>query len=226
VGAVLGRAVVAQGNPAKVDEVVAFVRDRVQPLVDSLPGSHGLSMFANRETGMIVVNTAWADEAALTASDAELKGVRQEAITLLEAPEVEIHILEPALIFQVGPDQPGYWARAAEVQHAPEKIDETIAMFRDVALPTMRERFAGINTVALLVNRRTGFSVANITYTSREAMEVSRDEADRMRRNNLRAADAELRNVRELEVAIVGIRPPMDLPAQGRPVEFPSELRR
>lgn len=221
----LGRAVVAQGNPAKIDEVVAYVRDRVVPLADSLPGSHGLSMFVNRDNGMIVVNSVWADEAALAASDAELAASRQEAIGVLEAPEVEIHIVEPALIFQNEPDRPGFWARAAEVQHAPDKVDEGIARFRDIALPAMRERFAGINTIALLVNRKTGYSVVNITYTSREAMEASREEADRMRTENLRAAGAELLNVRELEVAIVGIRPPVDLPAQGRPVEFPSSLR-
>jgi quinol monooxygenase YgiN len=226
VGGVLGRAVVAQGNPAKVDEVVAYVRDRVQPLVDSLPGSHGLSMFANRETGLIVVNSVWADEAALAASDAKLKASRQEAITLLEAPEVEIHVLEPAVIFQNEPDRPGFWARAAEVEHAPERMDEAITGFRDVALPAMRERFAGINTIALLVNRETGYCVANITYTSREAMDASRAEAERMRSENLRAAGAELLGVRELELVIVGIRPPVDLPAQGRPVEFPSSTKR
>jgi len=226
VGVVLGRAVVAQGNPAKVDEVVAFVRDRVQPLVDSLPGTHGLSMFVNRETGMIVVNTAWADEAALTASDAELRGVRQEAITLLEAPEVEIHVVEPAVLFQNAPDEPGFWARATEIQDAPERMEGAIANFRYGAMPAIRERFEGVNTIALLVNRRTGYAVANITYTSREAMEASREAADRLRSDNMREQGSEVLAVREMEVAIVGIRSPVDLPAQGRPVEFPSELRR
>jgi len=226
VDVVLGRAVVAQGNPAKVDGVVGFVRERVQPLVDSLPGSHGLSMFVNRETGMIVVNTAWADEASLTASDAELSGVRQEAITLLEAPEVEIHIMEPAVLFQNAPDQPGFWARATEIQDAPERMEAAIANFRDVAMPAIRAGFAGVNTIALLVNRRTGYAVANITYTSREAMEATREAARRLRADNLRDQGSEVLAVRELEVAIVGIRPPVDLPAQGRPVEFPSELRR
>lgn len=222
----LGRAVTAQGNPAKVDEVVAYVRDRIVPLVDSLPGSYGLSMFVNRETGMIVVNTVWSDEAALKASDAELADSRREAIAVLEAPDLEIQVVEPAVIFQKGPDLPGYWARAALVQDGPERMDEAIARFRDQALPSMLEQFEGINTVALLVNRQTGYCVANVTYTSREQMEASRDEADKMRSAGLRAGGAELLDVRELEVAIVGIRPPVDLPAQGRPVEFRSSLRR
>jgi hypothetical protein len=223
---VLGRAVVAQGNPAKVDEAVVYVRDRIVPLANSLPGSHGLSMFVNRETGLVVVNTAWADEAALTDSNTALAEPRRAVIELMEAGEPEIHVVEPAVIFQNAPDQPGYWSRAAEIQHPPMQMDEAIAGFRDVALPAMRAQFAGINTVALLVNRRTGYSVVNVTYTSREAMESSRDAAADMRARNLRNSGAVLLNLRELEVAIVGIRPPVDLPAQGGAVEFPSSLRR
>jgi len=46
-----------------------------------------------------------------------------------------------------------------------------------------------------------------------------------MRSENLGRAGAQLLNVRELEIAIVGIRSPVDLPAQGQPMEFPSSTR-
>jgi hypothetical protein len=222
VEAVFGRAVILQGNPAKVDEAIAFIRDQVSPLVNSLEGSHGLSMFANRETGQVVVSTSWADEAALVASDGQLGESRREGARILEAGEPRVEIYEPAVIFQNAPDQPGYWSRAVEAQHQPDRLEQSIAIFRDTAIPAMREHFAGINTAALLVNRKTGRSLASVTYTSREAMEASRDEADRMRSENLGRQGAELLTVMEMEVAIVGIRPPVDLPAQGRPVEFPA----
>ena len=224
VEAVLGRAVIAQGNPAKVDEVVAYVRDRVQPLVEAEAGSHGLSMFANRETGMVVVSTSWQDEDALNASDEHLAAVRREALTLLEAPEPRIEIMEPAVIFQNAPDQPGYWSRASETRYPVDRLEEAIATFTTQALPAIRERFEGVNTIALLVNRRTGHSVANVTYTSREALDASRDSAEQLRTESLRRTGAEPANVMELEVAIVGIRPPVDLPSQGGPVEFPATI--
>ncbi len=226
VAVVLGRAVVAQGNPAKVDEVVAFVRDRVQPLADSLPGSLGLSMLVNRDTGMVVVNSVWSDEAALAASDDALRDVRQEALSMIGAPAAEIHVIEPAVIFQSEPDRPGFWTRATEIQEAPERMDQQIATFRDVVMPAIREHFAGANTIGLMVDRKTGYAVANISYTSREAMEATRGAADRLRSESVRDEGAEVLRVLELEIAIVGIRPPIDMPAQGRPVEFPSSLRR
>src|SRR3954452_22480751 len=116
VDTMLGRAVIAQGHPANVDEVVAFVRDRVVPLVDSLPGSHGLAMWVNRETGMIVVNTAWTDEAGLVGSNEQLASLRSETLQLLGASEARIEVLEPAVLFQNAPDQPGYWSRATETR--------------------------------------------------------------------------------------------------------------
>jgi hypothetical protein len=219
--AVLGRAVIAQGDPEKVDEVVAFVRDRVQPLVDSLPGSHGLGMWANRETGVIVVSTAWEDETALNGSDEQLAPVRSEALRLLGAQETRIEILEPAVMFQNAPDQPGYWSRTTETHAPPERMEENILLFTTELLPAIRE-IPGANTVGLLVNRRNGHAVSSVTYDSKEALDASRERAGRLRVESVVRLGAKVMNVMELEVAIVGIRPPIDLPAQGRPAEFPS----
>lgn len=217
----LGRAVIAQGSPAKVDEVVAFVRDRIQPLVDSLPGSHGLGMWANRETGQIVVNTVWEDEAALIASDEQLAAVRSEALELFGAPEPRIEILEPAVMFQNMPDQPGYWSRATETRTPVERMEENIGLFTSEVLPAIRE-IEGFNTVALMVNRREGRTVANVTYTSRAELDASRPRAARLRQESVTRLGAEVTGVMELEVAIVGIRPPIDLPSQGEQVESPT----
>jgi len=217
----LGRAVIAQGNPANVDEVVTFVRDRVVPLVDSLPGSHGLAMWVNRETGMIVVNTAWADEAALVGSNEQVASLRSETLQLLGASEARIEVLEPAVLFQNAPDHPGYWSRATETRAPVDRMEENIGLFSSEVLPAIRE-IPGFNTIALLVNRNEGRMVANVTYTSREELDASRERAARLREESVTRLGAKVTGVMELEVAIVGIRPGIDLPAQGTPVEFPA----
>jgi hypothetical protein len=218
----LGRAVIAQGDPAKVDEVVAFVRDRVQPTADSLPGSHGLGMWVNRQSGMVVVNSAWEDESALNNSDEQLAPLRREALELLGAMDVRIEIFEPAVMFQKAPDQPGYWSRATETQSPPELVQDNITLFASELLPAIRQ-IPGANTVGLVVNRSTGRAVSNVTYASKEALIASRQRAARLREESVERLGAEVTNVMELEVAIVGIRPPIDLPAQGRPVQFPID---
>jgi hypothetical protein len=216
----LGRAVIAQGNPVKIDEVVAFVRDRVVPLVDSLPGSRGLGMWVNRETGVIVVNSAWEDEAALLGSNEQLASARSEALQLLGASEARIDVLEPAVMFQNAPDQPGYWSRVTETRAPLERMEENIGLFTSEVLPAIRE-IPGFNTIALLVNRTEGRMVANVTYASREELEASRERAARLREESVTRLGAKVTGVMELELVIAGIRPGIDLPAQGAPVEFP-----
>ena len=216
----LGRAVIAQGNPAKVDEVIAFIRERVQPLADAQAGSHGLSMFVNRETGLVLVSSAWEDEAALRSSDAQLEPARRQALALLEAPEPRIEIMQPIIIFQNSRDQVGYWTRASELRFPPDRLDDGIATFRSELLPAIRARLEGVNSIALMLNRQTGHGVVNVTFTSREALDASREVADQLRSEFVRDTGAEAVGVMEMEVAIVGIRPPIDLPAQGAPVEF------
>ena len=43
-------------------------------MVDSLPGSRGLGMCVNRETGQVVVHGAWEYRAALDASAGHIAG--------------------------------------------------------------------------------------------------------------------------------------------------------
>src|SRR4051795_8925012 len=105
VDAVLGRAVIATGDPAKIEEGIAFIRERVQPVVDSLPGSHGLGMWVNRETGQFVVSTVWEDEASLLASDERMSPFRAEGLAMMGAPEARIEIHEPAAFAQTKPSE-------------------------------------------------------------------------------------------------------------------------
>ncbi len=45
------RTATVHGDPKAVDDGVAFLRDRVMPAIEGLPGYVGLSMLADRDTG-------------------------------------------------------------------------------------------------------------------------------------------------------------------------------
>jgi hypothetical protein len=217
----IGRAVVATGDPAKIDELVAFTRDEIQPVVDGLPGSHGLGMWVNRKTGDVVVSTAWQDEAALKASDERLAPLRAEALRRFGSAEPRIEILEPVLIWQRDPSQVGQWTRAAEVRHPVDRLVENLASFKEHTLPAILE-FPGVSTVALMANRTTGLTVLNVAYATDAEFEASRDRAATLRSESMARLGASVERVTEMQVAIAGIRPPIDLPAQGKAVEFPA----
>ncbi len=220
----IGRAVIAVGDPTKVDEGVAFVRDEVLPVVAGLPGSYGLGMWVNRQTGEIVVNTVWQDEAAEKASDVQLASLRAEALRRLGADGARIELFEPVVVWQSEPNEVGQWVRAVEVRHAPERLGEDLAGFRELTLPAI-QAMRGVTGVVLLADRTTGLTVLNVTYRSREEFEESRERGATLRAEALARMGAELEKLTELQVAIVGIRAPIgssaatELPAQGRAAE-------
>jgi len=211
---VLAHAVIAQGDPADVDELVDFVKEQVQPRVDALPGSYGLSLEVNRDTGMIVVGTAWEDESALAGSEKPLAVLRHEALGVLAAKDSRIEILEPAVLLQKAPEDPGCWSRSTETRSPPELVQENITLFSSEVLPAIRQ-IPGTRTVALLVDRSNGHALSRVVYASKEALIASRERAARLREESVERLGAEVVDVVELEVVIAGIRPAPDLPAQG-----------
>lgn len=203
---------VFQAQPEKVDDLIAMVRDRVQPAVDAQPGSHGLGMWANRETGAGAVLTVWADLESVQASEPNVVSMRQQAAEVAGG-EVEVAIFEPGVVEQRQSDQPGYWTRSVKTSVDPARVDDTVTYFRDNALPKILE-ISGVNTVSLMFNRETGTLWSSTTFESRAAMDAAADRARELRERATSAAGITILDVVESEVIIVGIRNPDDLPQQ------------
>lgn len=206
-GAVIGRANMVEADPGKVEEGIAFVRDRIRPVVDSLPGSRGLGMWVNRETGQVVVHTVWEDRAALDGSESRLADLRAEVARVMEARSVRVEVVEPGVMWQAAADQPGYWARHVEMTVPVARVEEGISLFRDEALPAIRQ-FPGVNTCVLLVNRETGLSMVNVTYRSKDDLEAAQERATALRASMVDRLEGSPPVVWELETTIVGIRGP------------------
>lgn len=49
------RVTTVDGDPGRIDEVIMFVKQTVEPLVRQQPGSFGLAIFVNREKGRVAV---------------------------------------------------------------------------------------------------------------------------------------------------------------------------
>lgn len=210
----IGRVNILEADPSKIDEGIAFVRDRVQPLVDSLPGSRGLGMWVNRETGDVVVNTVWDDRAALEASESRVTGVRAEAAKVVGATSVRVELAEPAVVWQAAADQPGYWSRAVEMDVPTDRVDEAIALFRDEMLSKVQQ-IPGVNTVVYSANRDTGHTMLNVTYRSRAELDAGRETGNTLRASVVSRLGAGEPTVREMETTIVGIRGPATIDLTG-----------
>jgi hypothetical protein len=201
----IGRVNILAADPVKVEDGIAFVRERVLPLVDSLPGSRGLGMWVNRETGDVVVNTVWDDRAAMEASESRVTDLRAEAASVLGATAVRVELAEPVVVWQAGADQPGYWARAVEMDVPTDRVEEAIALFRDEMLSRVQQ-IPGVNTIVYSANRDTGHTMLNVTYRSKAELDAGREAGNTLRASVVDRLGAGEPTVREMETTIVGIR--------------------
>jgi heme-degrading monooxygenase HmoA len=92
------RATDARGAPEKIDELVAFVREKGIPLFKAQPGFRGAAVFANRDNGHVVGVTGWTSAAERDASEAAIAGLRGEAVQIGGA---QSHVVERAEIIFV-----------------------------------------------------------------------------------------------------------------------------
>ncbi len=203
------RAIIAQGDPARMGEFEAFVRDRVDPAVRAIEGNAGLSLYANPDTGEVIVVSGWLDEQSLDASRSALTALRDEGIALIGAAEARIVTVEPVLMEQKAADRVGYWTRSVEVMTPLDAMESSEAAFRRDVLPTILG-IDGVNTVSLLADRAVGKHVLNITYVSREALEAAAEQGQALRDAFLADAGRELTNMMEAEIRIVGLGPPIE----------------
>ncbi|HYW24040.1 MAG TPA: hypothetical protein VE953_07730 [Terriglobales bacterium] len=81
-------------DPQRIDETIAFVRDRVVPAVSALKGYQSLLMGANRMTGRCVVSTAWKTPQDRAASEPAVLDQRRQAAAIAGAKDVEVRLLE------------------------------------------------------------------------------------------------------------------------------------
>lgn len=85
-------------DPNRVQEGIAFLRDRVLPNLSKQQGYRSLIAGVNRMTGRVMVVSSWTTAEARAASDAAVAGQRAEAARILGAGQVEVLLFEVPFI--------------------------------------------------------------------------------------------------------------------------------
>jgi hypothetical protein len=201
------RATTIHADQTRIDEGIAFVRDRVVPVVDSLPGSLGLSMFVDRETGVVTVTSAWDSSQARRASEDALAELRTAAAQALGGGTPAVELLELAVLDRRRPAEPGFWSRTTRVSIDPHRIDSAIDAYSASTMHDV-QLLDGYCSAVLLVDRASGLGAVSVIFDSLRALEASRDRAQSLRDAGSAKSGAEVTEVRESEIVLAGIRMP------------------
>lgn len=86
------------GDPAKIDDGIRFLREKVLPVAQQQKGFRALICAVNRETGRSVTNSIWDTLEDLRANESTIAPLREEAARSMGANRVEVRIYQAAHI--------------------------------------------------------------------------------------------------------------------------------
>jgi quinol monooxygenase YgiN len=200
------RSTAIRGNPQRVADGVAYMRNEVLPVVRHMDGCIGLSMLVDREAGHCIATSAWEDRRALRASAGQVHPMRMQMAGIFggqpEVQEWEIAVLHRAR--EVGS---GACARVTWTQGDPADLDRTIDAWKERLMPGLQEP-PGFCSLSLLVDRASGRSVGTVSFVDRTALEASREAARRLREDFAGAMRRRVLDVAEMDLVLAHLRVP------------------
>jgi len=151
-----------------MDDGIAFIRDKVVPVLNSQPGYRGLSVSADRAGDLLCALTWWQTAEDRAASDEVLATNRREALSIMGG-ELDVENFEQTLAEARQPAQPGSALIVRRISMDPEQINANVAYFKTDVLPVMTAR-EGFRAVHHLIDRRTGRGVVGSMWDNVETM--------------------------------------------------------
>lgn len=196
----LVRSTIIDSDPTRVDQGIAFVRDRVVPAVERLEGGLGVSMLVNRATGHTVTTSMWGTRVAMAASGAALAQLRHEAGAVLGgiplAEEWEV-----AELYRVRRDEPGFAVQSIRVDLHRDDSEHLVDTFRTTTVPALAV-LDGFTGAELLLDRDHGRGVVLTTFTDRVALEHDRRAIADIRQASIEKAHARATQVVEADLVL------------------------
>jgi quinol monooxygenase YgiN len=195
-----------RGDPRRIDEGIAMVRDEIMPAVREMEGCVGLSLLVDRGTGMSIVTSAWETEDAMRATEQRVQPLRERGADLLSA-KPEVRQWEIAVLHREHSAPDGACANVTWSRGDPANVDHNLAMFREHIMPSLTE-LEGFCSLSLFINRDEGRGVTAMVFRDRAALDAARQTLDGIRSGAIEQLGLELDDVQEFEVAFAHLRVP------------------
>jgi hypothetical protein len=200
------RSITVMGDPRAMDEGVAYVRDEVMPTVTALEDCVGLSMLVDRESGQSIVTSSWLTEESMMASDLHLAPLRRRGGEIMGGtPTVETW--EVAVMHRLQPAPESASCRVTWMRLGQADVERGLDIYRSAMLPEL-ESIEGFCSASLMLDRSAGRACSTTTYSSRAAVDASRDRAWTIRDAGVRDAGVDVLDVVECDLVIAHLRVP------------------
>ena len=195
-----------RGDPQRIEEGIALVRDEIAPTVQEMDGCVGMSLLVDRGTGTAIVTSAWESEQAMQATAQRVQPLRERGADVMSA-RIEVREWEIAVLHRDRPAPEGACANVTWTRSDPQNTERNVQAFRERLLPRMME-LDGFCSVSLFIDRKGGRGVTAKVFQDRAALERSRGELELIRQGAIEQLSLELIDNADFDVAFAHLRVP------------------
>jgi hypothetical protein len=200
------RSTTVYGDPMKIDDGIAYVRDTVMPAIKQMAGSIGLSMLCDRESGRCIVTTAWRDEMSMHDTEGAVHDMRQRAAEMLGG-HADVQEWDIAVMHRMHEAHNGACTRVIYGSIEMDRLDDVVSSMRMGLLPRMEE-LPGFCAVSHMIDRETGRSATAVTYDSKADMMAANEQAKALREEFTSGVGMEVIGIAEFDLVLAHLRVP------------------
>ena len=183
-------------DPDRMADAIGYIKTSVRPAVDSMDGSLGLSLYANAEIGVAVLESFWASREALIHSE-QMAAPRRTDVVRRAVGTVSVERYRVPVYEREAPLDTAAGLRLTRMDVDPPRIEDTVECFGATVVPRLADATGGFCGALLLVDRDTGRSISETMWASRKALAASRGEAAAVRVETVQSTGALIRAVEE-----------------------------
>jgi len=191
-------------DPARLAESVKFIESEVRPQVDSQPGSLGTALYTDPEPGLAILESFWASQDAMAASEHAVMPNRREAVKRA-AGTVSVERYEVPVFELEAPARQGAGLRLTRMDINPSHVEDAVAGYGDTAVPWLAET-VGFCSTLLLLDPRTGHAISETVWRDKAALVDSRSLAASVRVDTATATGCVIRAVEEYGLVFTSAR--------------------
>jgi hypothetical protein len=192
-------------DPQRLDEGLTFIQEEARPLVEGEPGNLGLSLKADKELGVALVESFWVSADAMRESDRNVRSTREQASHRIDG-TVTVESYQVASVTRTAPWNAGAGVRLTRADADAARLDQVVAAHEDTAVPWLTET-EGFCGALLLAHGRTGHLLEETMWVDGEALAGSRSVAAAIRVDAVKATDEVVRALAEYTLIFNSARP-------------------
>jgi hypothetical protein len=182
-------------DPQKLGDSIKFIEAEVRPQVDSQPGSLGTALYTNPEPGLAILESYWASDNAMAASEHHLGPTRRAAMERA-AGTVSVERYQVPVFELEAPVQGGAGLRLTRMDFEPAEVEDAVEAYGDTAVPWLADT-EGFCSTLLMVDDQTGHAISETLWRNSEALAATRSVAAAVRVETVAATGCVIRAVEE-----------------------------